>query len=560
MSYWDKKMKKIKVEIFAEAYQKIENISFQEKDKEYSKFILTEDDIESDIIEFIKQNRKQIIKDFLFEMQGKVNINFSGRKQTKKYSLCKVFNEDLYFDGVVGIIEDEFDVNLFDYIYLGGKDIMDKYQIENLNFEIRLQIRSKFDTEKPYFLATMLLRKEIKLDNLVLSTEEEIYDYMLLFWYKTKLLAAYEKGFYKTYRRFEKNGNRLRGSINISQHIKLNIGQNNGKIAHIYRENTINNYLNHLIIVTYEYLKKKYPELVEQNLDNDLNIRCILEGIRNEIGYNPMGIQFLIKNNQKTISHPYFIEYEDLREICLKILREEALSIWEAGKERTKSILFYIPDLWELYLEDILKSDKEIEKDIYTQGEIPKSDEQAEKEQLKIFGEYNEKENENFTKTIYPDFIFFDKENPYFILDAKFKEGWKKSIKGKIPDFGLDDYDKCIRDMNSIHAHATGVIFPANIEQGDDVNYLDLKKLQHSISKYNQLDCFYTIPVYIPNTEGSLAYNTSHNYLDWKKEFDSNVSIALEKIKKIIILEKKYAEDYRRHMSEFNILREDIRN
>ena len=95
-----------------------------------------------------------------------------------------------------------------------------------------------------------------------------------------------------------------------------------------------------------EKLEKKYPELIEQNIDNDLNIRCILEGIRNEIGYNPMGIQFLIKNNQKTISHPYFIEYEDLREICLKILREEALSIWEAGKERTKSILFYFPDLW----------------------------------------------------------------------------------------------------------------------------------------------------------------------------------------------------------------------
>ena len=165
MSYWEKKMKKIKVEIFAEAYQKIENIPFQEKDKEYSKFILNEDGIESDIIEFIKQNRKSIIKDFLFEMQEKVNINFSGRKQNKKYSLYKVFYEDLYFDGVVGIIESKFDVNLFDYIYLGGKDIMDKHQIENLNFEIRLQIRSKFDTEKPYFLATLLLRKEIKLDN-----------------------------------------------------------------------------------------------------------------------------------------------------------------------------------------------------------------------------------------------------------------------------------------------------------------------------------------------------------------------------------------------------------
>ena len=553
-------MKKIKVSIFAEAYQKIENIPFQEKDKEYSKFILTEDDIESDIIEFIKQNHKPIIKNFLSEIQGKIKINSDERKKDEDYPLIKEYKGDLRFDGVVGIIEDVFEINLSENTYEGGKAIEDKYQIENLNFEIRLQIRSKFDTEKPYFLATMLLRNKIELNDLVFSNEEDIYDYLLLFWYKTKILEAYEKGFYKTYRRFEENGCRLRGSINISQHIKLNIGQNNGKIAHIYRENTINNYLNHLIIVTYEYLKKKYPELIEQNIDNDLNIRCILEGIRNEIGYNPMGIQFLIKNNQKTISHPYFIEYEDLREICLKILREEALSIWEVGKERTKSILFYIPDLWELYLEDILKSDKEIEKDVYTQGEIPKSDEQPEKEQLKIFGNYNKTENENFTKEIYPDFIFFDKENPYFILDAKFKEGWKKSIKGKIPDFGLEDYSKCIRDMNSINAHATGVIFPANIEQRDDVNYSELKKLQHSISKYNQLDCFYTIPVYIPNTKNNMNEVGILTYLNWKKEFDSNVSIALEKIREITTLEKKYAEDFKRYMSKFNILRENIGN
>lgn len=551
-------MKKIKVEIFAEAYQKIENIPFQEKDKEYSKFILIEDDIESDIIEFIKQNHKPIIKNFLSKIPTEKQVNTAKELKDAKgaYSFITNFNGKEYFGGVVGIIEDVFEINLSESTYEGGKDIEDKYQIKNLNFEIRLQIRSKFDTEKPYFLATMLLRNKIELNDLVFSNEEDIYDYLLLFWYKTKILEAYQKGFYKTYRRFEENGCRLRGSINISQHIKLNIGQNNGKIAHIYRENTINNYLNHLIIVTYEYLKKKYPELIEQNIDNDLNVRCILEGIRNEIGYNPMGIQFLIKNNQKTISHPYFIEYENLREICLKILREEALSIWEAGKERTKSILFYIPDLWELYLEDILRQDKELKNDVYTQGETPESD-----KQLKIFGEYNETENKKFKKEIYPDFIFFDGENPYFILDAKFKEGWKESIKGEIPDFCLDDYDKCIRDMNSINAHATGVIFPANIERGDDViNYSDLKKLQHSISRYNQWDCFYTIPVYIPDTKNNLDEVGILSYLDWKKKFDSNVSTSLKIIKEIINVEKKYSGDFRKHMSKFDILRKNIGN
>lgn len=538
-------MKKIKVSIFAEAYEEI------------SKVNISNNDLEQHIEKFINANKVLIVKNFLSKIPTKKQVNTSKELKDAKgaYSFITNFNGKEYFGGVVGIIEDVFEINLSDNTYSDGKDIEDKYQIENLNFEIRLQICSKFDTEKPYFLATMLLRNKIELNDLVFSNEEDIYDYLLLFWYKIKILEAYQKGFYKTYRRFEENGYRLRGSINISQHIKLNIGQNNGKIAHIYRENTINNYLNHLIIVTYEYLKKKYPELVEQNIDNDLNIRCILEGIRNEIGYNTMGIQFLIKNNQKTISHPYFIEYEDLREICLKILREEALSIWEAGKERTKSILFYIPDLWELYLEDILKQDKELKNDVYTQGKTPESD-----KQLKIFGEYNKTENKNFKKNIYPDFIFFDEESPYFILDAKFKGRWKESIEGEIPDFCLDDYNKCIRDMNSINAHATGVIFPANIEQGNDVKYSDLKKLQHSISKYNQQDCFYTIPVYIPDTKNNLDEVGILSYLDWKKEFDSNVSTTLKIIKEIITVEKKYSEDFKRHISKYNILRENIVN
>ena len=538
-------MKKIKVEIFAEAYEEI------------SKVNISNNDLESHIEEFINENKVLIVKNFLSKIPTEKQVNTSKELKDAKgaYSFITNFNGKEYFGGVVGIIEDVFEINLSDNTYSDGKDIEDKYQIENLNFEIRLQIRSKFDTEKPYFLATMLLRNKIELNDLVFGNEEDIYDYLLLFWYKTKILEAYQKGFYKTYRRFEENGYRLRGSINISQHIKLNIGQNNGKIAHIYRENTINNYLNHLIIVTYEYLKKKYPELVEQNIDNDLNIRCILEGIRNEIGYNTMGIQFLIKNNQKTISHPYFIEYEDLREICLKILREEALSIWEVGKERTKSILFYIPDLWELYLEDILKQDKELKNDVYTQGKTPESD-----KQLKIFGEYNKTENKNFKKNIYPDFIFFDEESPYFILDAKFKGRWKESIEGEIPDFCLDDYNKCIRDMNSINAHATGVIFPTNIEQGNDVKYSDLKKLQHSISKCNQQDCFYTIPVYIPDTKNNLDEVGILSYLDWKKEFDSNVSTTLKIIKGIITVEKKYSEDFKRHISKYNILRENIGN
>ena len=66
--------------------------------------------------------------------------------------------------------------------------------------------------------------------------------------------------------------------------------------------------------------------------------------------------------------------------------------------------------------------------------------------------------------------------------------------------------------------------------------------------------------MYIPDTENNLNEVGILTYLNWKKEFDSNVSIALEKIREITTLEKKYAEDFKRHMSKFNILRESIGN
>lgn len=64
--------------------------------------------------------------------------------------------------------------------------------------------------------------------------------------------------------------------------------------------------------------------------------------------------------------------------------------------------VFYIPDLWKLYLEDMLKLDKELKNDVYTQGKTPESD-----GQLKIFGEYNEIENKNFKKKNLSRFYLF---------------------------------------------------------------------------------------------------------------------------------------------------------
>ena len=387
-----------------------------------------------------------------------------------------------------------------------------------------------------------------------------MYDYMLLFWYKSKLLAAYEKGFYKTYRRFETNGERLKGSIDISRHIRLNAGQNNGKIASSYRENTVNNFLNHLIIAAYEYFKDKYPELIEQNIENDLDIKSIIECIKCEIGYSPMTSKSLIKENNKPISHPYFTEYEDLRVICIKILRDEGISIWDAEEEKTKSILFYIPDLWEAYLEDKLKEHKEIVSDLYTQGKTPDGD-----DAIRVFGNVKAKDNKEFVQPTYPDFVFFDGKNPYFVLDAKFRKGWVSSIATEDKDSRLydwGDYNKCIRDMNSVNAHATGVIFPTNILPDEGKKYFSEESICHRISYYNGQDMFYTFPVIVPpvfvSTDKDTDKKEVRNYTDWRKEFDECVKSAIDEVRKKVSLEKKYAIRIREYMQGISKERENM--
>ncbi len=490
-------------------------------------------DLNEDIRREIENNRNDIIIQFIEKVDDGNNIINTSTQASKRWNQKPSLlweNNRTKYGGVAGVIE-----GTLNYPING----------EEITFSIRLQIKTRFDNKTVYFLATLLLRDEIKVNNInVDSDEEELYDYLLLYWYKTKLREAYEKGFYKTYRRFEDNNDRLKGAIDISKHIRLNAGQSNGKIAYSYRENTVNNFLNHLIVVAYEYIKNKYPELVEQSIDNDTDLKRIIDAIKCEIGYEPLESNFLIKRNNRPIAHPYYMEYEDLRIICIKILRDEGISIWDAENEQTKSILFYVPDLWELFLEDKLKEEERITGDIFSQGTTPDGD-----TEIRVYGRSDAKENRDFSLTTYPDFVFYDMnsedKSPYCILDAKFRKGLGDSMSRKngTAKTELYDYTKCIRDMNSINVHATGVIFPVN-------EISNKENLSHRISKYNDQDVFYTFPVTVPkemdeDEERIITYN------EWKKDFDSELKIAIKHIADIVVKEREYASKVREYMKDF---------
>lgn len=467
------------------------------------------------------EEKKKLLLNFLNIVSTKSTGLVINSKGNNSLELFNNIGEDKYFfGGIVGVLSAKLHLYKSDI-----KTTLDSTETnDDFDINITLQIQSRFDVDenkdisKPYFLSTMLSASDPSLNNdfVPSNNEDYLFDFLLLFTFKTKLREAYLKGYYRTYHRFENNDDHIKGSIDIARHIKLNMGLNNGKIAYSYRENSIDNYLNHLIVAAYAYLKKKYFGLVNSAFDNVVELKSIIEHLKEEIHYPKYDLKTIIMKNLNAIAHPFYTEYEALRKVCLRILRNEGASIFDGkSSEEIEGILFYIPDLWEKYLESFLCS---FDYFLYPQRKINLIDYASDWE---------------FRQTTYPDYVFsIDRKGsqPFMILDAKFKEKWSDSVFSKGSFSGvLEDYDKCIRDMNSINGHATGVIFPTNDIRGLNPDGF----VVHHISEFNKTDSFYTFAIYVPHSDG--------HYRDWIKSFRDNCKNIALIIKRNINLEKAFA-------------------
>lgn len=547
--------------IFVEK-EALENIEI--KDDDGNKYVINSD---GNIIPYTSEEMKsnanvseKILKKFLSQVapsgkaMGDLIVNKSGEKSVKKnddrdklYELVQ--NNDgsfrVKFQGVVGVINHTIDWSSKD---LSARDEeTEDSSINDVEYSLRinLKIQSRLDDIKPYFLSTMLFRGKLELSNKsVPSSEDDLFDYLLLFWFKEQLEEACLKGFFRSYRRFERNDDRLRGSIDVARHIRLNMGQNNGRIAYSYRENTVNNYLNQMIVAAYDTLKKKYYELVSDNFDNNHEIKGVVDYLRNEIGYYGSNAVELINKNSKTIAHPYYTEYEQLRKTCIKILRNEGISFFDGEDDaNTRGILFYLPDLWELFLED--KINEHIDRSYKCVGQA----------KIMNFGytDSDADKKDKYSKETFPDYVFCKgiKDNnlldePFMILDAKFKPSWESVYKDQAID--LDDYTKCLRDMVAINAHASGVIFPTH----EKVTFED-RIIKHRISEHNSIDRFYTFPISVPKVKADEDYN------EWKSLFEQNIEASMKNtengIGAVVEREYKFYDSIRKQVQEIISIR-----
>lgn len=479
--------------------------------------------------------------------QSEETKNTSNEKKKKLYNPFSDEEEPSQFGGIVGVYRDK----------------KFKYR-EKEYYDVTLRIRSRMDEDgKFYFLQAMLEKAVPNLkypDNEVLSDEEDVFRFLYIYIYRNQILDTWRLGLYKTYQRFEKNDERIRGSIDVARHIRLNMGINNGKVAYSYRERTADNPFNHLILHTYDVLKRDFPELVEAAIDRDFEMRSVINELRMEApSYQNYPVSTVMNKMNAPITHPFFQPYEKLRKTCMDILHYCGVSVFGEEEPETQGILFYVPDLWEGFVFDILsramaKSDRANKIELTEQKEIkyffslkPESKENKKlnfEEFIKEFKNSNAESLSDYLRNKFakeeiadkkkgrPDYVFQingkESEQIFLVLDAKCKPDWNEKKKDR-KWLNVDgDCNKCIRDMTIAGAHATGVVYPKKLKQSD-TKAPEIEVIPHIFSKSNQEDFFYEIAIGIPEINGDESYG------EWKKKLEENS--RLETIKSLIEFE-----------------------
>ncbi len=261
-----------------------------------------------------------------------------------------------------------------------------------------VHISSRFTkNDKDYFLHYMLqkvfLGQTINLD-IGTSDDENLWEfyYYLFPYYLNKALT---QGSYKEYVHKQYNDINIKGVIDIKRHLRQNIPFQ-GKIAYNTREHSYNNRITQLIRHTIEYISR--GTFGKSILNSTIEIRESVSQIEYLTpNFYHSNQQTIIQQCVERISNPYWEYYEILRKLCLKILKQDKLSL-EGISDRVHGILFDGAWLWEEYLATLLTPEGLIHPDNRTRTKAIK---------LATNGLYR-----------YPDFYC---EQRKIVLDAKYK-------------------------------------------------------------------------------------------------------------------------------------------
>lgn len=335
----------------------------------------------------------------------------------------------------------------------------------------QLKITSRFSNsdENDYFLHYMLQKVfSINLFDWEHSSSNNGQLDLLTFAFPLLLKKALAQGMFRQYQTFNRNDANVKGVIDVSRHIRLNIPFG-GKIAYKSRERTFDNPVTELIRHTIECIKTK--AFGKDLLSNDSETKkCVQEIIEATQNYDIHKREKVIAQNLKPISHPYYTAYKPLQNLCLSILRHKKISYGNA-KNKAYGILFDGAWLWEEYLATIL---------VPAGFKHPRNKEN--RGGIRMFS--NETDENSFDKNyrrIYPDFYKQDE----CIWDAKYKR-LQNSV-------SREDLYQIVTYMHTMKIKNGGFLYPKEADATNELDKLFVNK--YNLAGYGGTIATYGIPI-----------------------------------------------------------------
>lgn len=325
----------------------------------------------------------------------------------------------------------------------------------------QLEIYSRFDNKKHDFFLHYMLQKVFSFNIFNLdftSSEDHVFEF-LVYMFPAILKKAMRHGIYKEYRRFRHNDANVRGTIDISRHIRENIPFR-GTVAYNTRELSFDNSVTELIRHTIEYIKTIPSGDVILSSD-----KAVDDYIKKLISYTPSYCHTerikIIQDNLLPRNHPFYTEYAALQKLCIQILRHEEIK-YGTDDDKIYGILFDGAWLWEEYLNTLL-----CEKGfIHSENKLGTG-------AIYLFEHGGQR---------FPDFWKQD-----IVLDAKYK---KLAINGNRLDIERDDVHQIMAYMYRLKAPKGGIICPF---MGDDN-----KVISQNMHKDSYLGTMYLYALAIP--------------------------------------------------------------
>jgi len=351
--------------------------------------------------------------------------------------------------------------------------------------DTQLDIRSRFaqDDGRDYFLHYMLQKVfSINLFDIKhTSNQEQIFDF-LMYLFPYHLKKALAQGLFKKYMSFERNDANIRGTIDVSRHIRQNIPFR-GTVAYTVRTHSYDNEITQLVRHTIEYIKTKPYGSSILNNDSETK-RSVAEIISATQTYKQQDRSKIIGANLRPVRHPYFAAYTDLQKICLQILRHESIKYGQE-KDKVYGILFDGAWLWEEYLATFLKDFKHPHSNIDNIGK-------------KMF-------NNPHKVLCQPDFFIDGK----MVLDAKYKKH-----ETLFDSKQREDRFQLLAYMHVFNAQQSGLIVPSVktgiLEEGEIVNG-GMMRL-YGLGVNHTANSFLEYAKSMQNTENEFQYCISQNF------------------------------------------------